>query len=89
MSEKLIKRIISEKSYALLLVKGRDSSNESYCIYLLMKDSLVEKFQEDYAANPVCLDNYGKVIFGIPGNEVDTETEQKVLEHFRKNYLNG
>lgn len=87
MSERTIRKIMSENSYSLLFVKGMDSSNNDFSVYLLMKTSLIAKFEKDYSNSTVCLDDYGKVIFGLSGNDVDEATEQKVLNLFQTQYL--
>lgn len=87
MPNKNIKRIISESSVSLLLVKGKDSWGHEYNMYLMMKNSMLAQFQKDYAEKPVDISQYGKVIFGTFGEEHCEETEQKVLKLFKTNYL--
>ncbi len=87
MPKKTIKKIISENSVSLLLVKGKDSWGHAYAMYVMMKNSMLVQFERDYAQKPVELSNYGKVIFGTFAQDLDEETESMVLGMFKTKYL--
>lgn len=87
MNSRLIKKILNDRSFCLMLVQGTDSENQAFSSYLLMKENMVENLERDFKQSQVCLDDYGEVIYGEYSDQISDETEQKVINLFKSKFI--
>jgi hypothetical protein len=83
----IARKIINQRSAVLELIKGTKADSKEFFAYVLFPADVFEEIKDKFNKEEIDISKYGIVIHSDFGSEPPEGLEEKVLEHFKENYL--
>ena len=83
----IAQKIINQNSAVLELIEGITPDNKNFYAYVLFPADVFEKLKSKFDKEEMDISKYGIVIHSDYGSTPPEGLEERILNHFKENYL--
>lgn len=83
----IAKNIINQRSVVLELIQGTNPDGKDFYAYVLFPADIFEEIKDKFTTEKIDISKHGIVLHSDYGKHPPEGLEEKVLQHFKENYL--